>query len=323
VVKTGARGRIWGEIAQKGVKSRFFSVFLCSFAMEEGKKKYIPGYLRERYQLLGTVTFAALFSVVFLLVSIPFSNNAWFRLGNSTFFGFTAIFAFLSLTILIVSRVVMYKTRNLLRMTYWGYTAWCLAEILLITTLYTIFTVTIAQPEDQNGLVIFLHALVYAFVCLGVPFLIAGMFFTIIDQNRTIRLMNMQDVVTEETPDEGATDQKFTLFDNNGVLKLSVSSANLYYVESDDNYIKVWYSDNKGDLQTYMLRCRLKTVEESFAGSDLLRCHRKFIVNMGKVKVLQKVGATYEITLDNEAIAPIPVTKTYIENVLKVFQEKE
>ena len=271
--------------------------------MEEGSKKYIPGYLRERYQLLGTVTFAALFSVVFLLVSIPFSNNAWFRLGNSTFFGFTAIFAFLSLAILILSRVVMYKTRNHLPMTYWGYAAWCIAEILLITTLYTVFTVTIAQPEDQNGIIIFLHALVYAFVCLGVPFLIAGMFFTIIDQNRTIRLMNMHDVVTEETPDEGATD--------------------LYSVESDDNYIKVWYSDNKGDLQTYMLRCRLKTVEESFAGSDLLRCHRKFIVNMGKVKVLQKVGATYEITLDNEAIAPIPVTKTYIEDVLKRFREKE
>jgi hypothetical protein len=288
--------------------------------MEEGAKKYIPAYLRERYQLLGTVTFAALFSVVFLLVSIPFSNNAWFRLGNSTFFGFTALFALLSLFILIVSRVAMYKTRNRLPMTYWGYAAWCLGEILLITVLYTIFTITIAQPEDQNGIAIFLHALVYTFVCLGVPYIIAAMFFTIIDQNRTIRLMNMQDVVTEETADQ--TDQKFTLFDNNGVLKLSVSSANLYYVESDDNYIKVWYSDNKGDLQTYMLRCRLKTVEESFAGSDLLRCHRKFIVNMGKVKVLQKVGATYEITLDNEAIAPIPVTKTYIENVLRVFKER-
>ena len=291
--------------------------------MEEGKRKRIPPYLRGRYQLLGTVTFAALFSVVFLLVSIPFSNSAWFRLGNSTFFGFTALFALLSLVILIFSRVVMYNTRNVLPMTYLGYTAWCLAEIVLITVIYTVFTVTIARPEDQSGLAIFIHALVYAFVCLGVPYLIAGMFFTIIDQNRTIRLMNMQDVVTEETPAEGATDQKFTLFDNNGVLKLSVSSANLYYVESDDNYIKVWYSDNKGELQTYMLRARLKTVEESFAGSDLVRCHRKFIVNMGKVKVLQKVGAVYEITLDNEAIAPIPVTKTYIENVLERFQEKQ
>ncbi len=291
--------------------------------MEEGYSKYIPGYLRERYQLLGTVTFAALFSVVFLLVSIPFSNNAWFRLGNSTFFGFTALFALLSLFILIVSKVVMYKTRHLFPMTYWAYAAWCIAEIVLITVLYTVFTVTIAQPEDQGGVVIFLHALVYAFVCLGIPYLVAGMFFTIIDQNRTIRLMNMRDVVTEESTDEAPSDQKFTLFDNNGVLKLSVSSANLYYVESDDNYIKVWYDDNKGELQTYMLRCRLKTVEESFSGSDLIRCHRKFIVNMGKVKVLQKVGATYELTLDNEAIAPIPVTKTYIENVLERFKEKD
>jgi len=292
--------------------------------MEEGAKKYIPSYLRERYQLLGTVTFAALFSVLFLLVSIPFSNNAWFRLGNSTFFGFTALFASISLAIVIVSKVTMYKTRNILPMTYWGYSAWCLSEIVLITVLYTVFTVTIAQPEDQNGIAIFFHALVYTFVCLGVPYIIAGMFFTIIDQNRTIRLMNMQDVVTDETPAETAAPvQKFTLFDNNGVLKLSVSSANLYYVEADDNYIKVWYADQQGALQTYMLRCRLKTVEESFAGSDLIRCHRKFIVNMQKVKLLQKVGSVYEITLDNEAIAPIPVTKTYIGNVLKVFQKKQ
>ena len=290
--------------------------------MEEGARKYIPSYLRERYQLLGTVTFAALFSVLFLLVSIPFSNNAWFRLGNSTFFGFTALFASISLAILIVSKVTMYKTRNILPMTYWGYAAWCLSEIVLITVLYTIFTVTIAQPEDQNGIAIFFHALVYTFVCLGVPYIIAGMFFTIIDQNRTIRLMNMQDVVTDETPAETAAPvQKFTLFDNNGVLKLSVSSANLYYVEADDNYIKVWYADQQGALQTYMLRCRLKTVEESFAGSDLIRCHRKFIVNMQKVKLLQKVGSVYEITLDNEAIAPIPVTKTYIGNVLERFKE--
>ena len=291
--------------------------------MEEGTRKYIPGYLRDRYQLLGTVTFAAFFSVVFMVVSIPFSNNAWFRLGNSTFFGFTALFAAGCLLIMIASKVVMYKTRNRFPMTYWQYAGWNLAEIILISVLYTVFTVTIAQPEDQSLLAIFFHSLVYTFVCLGVPCIIAAMFFTIIDQNRTIRLMNMRDVVTDEVPEEAAPVQKFTLFDNNGVLKLSVSSANLYYVESDDNYIKVWYSDNKGALQTYMLRCRLKTVEESFAGSDLLRCHRKFIVNMAKVKVLQKVGATYEITLDNEAIAPIPVTKTYIEDVLKRFREKE
>ena len=290
--------------------------------MADKERKYVPGYLRGTYQLLGTVTFAVLFSIVFLMVSIPFSNNAWFRLGSSYFFPFTALFAIGSLAILILSKTVLCHTRKVLPVTYWQYTLWCLAEIFLIAVLYTVFTVTIARPEDQGGIAIFFHAFVYTFVCIGVPYIIAGMFFTIVDQNRTIRLMNMQDVVTDDTREETATVQKFTLFDNNGVLKLSVSSSNLYYVEADDNYIKVWYLDNKGTLQTYMLRCRLKTVEESFAGSDLIRCHRKFIVNMQRVKVLQKVGATYEITLDNEEIAPIPVTKTYIEAVLKRFQEK-
>ena len=123
--------------------------------MEERKKRLIPAYLRDRYQLLGTVTFAALFSVLFLLVSVPFSNNAWFRLGNSTFFGFTALFALLSLFILIVSRVVMYKTRRRLDMTYLGYSVWCMAEVILIAVLYTVFTVTIARPEDQSGIAIF------------------------------------------------------------------------------------------------------------------------------------------------------------------------
>ena len=81
----------------------------------------------------------------------------------------------------------------------------------------------------------------------------------------------------------------------------------------------VWYTDSKGDLKRYMLRCRLKTVEESFRGSSLVRCHRKYIVNMDKVKVLRKEKDGYELDLDNDAISPIPITKTYSENVLSRF----
>ena len=284
--------------------------------MADKERKYVPGYLRGTYQLLGTVTFAVLFSIVFLMVSIPFSNNAWFRLGSSYFFPFTALFAIGSLAILILSKTVLCHTRKVLPVTYWQYTLWCLAEIFLIAVLYTVFTVTIARPEDQSAPAIFLHAFVYSFVCLGIPYIISAMFLTIMDQKRTIRLMHMKDVVSDEVSES----EKFTLFDNNGVLKLSVSSDNLYYVESDDNYIKVWYTDASGNLKTYMLRCRLKTVEESFAGSSLIRCHRKFIVNMKKVEVLQKTSTGYSLVLSKEGIAPIPVTKTYSENVLNHFQ---
>jgi len=285
--------------------------------MKEYLKIYIPSYLRESAQLRTAVILAALFSLAFLVVVIPFSPDSWFRLGNSIFFGYTALFAGVCLTVLSLSKMTMHLTRNLFPMTYWQYILWNLAEVVVIALLYTVFTVNIAAPENMGFWAIFARALVIAFVCIGVPYIIAAMFYTIDDQMRTIRLMRMGDVVSDDAPPKGEQPDRFTLFDNNGALKLSVSSANLYYVESDDNYIKVWYLDNHGELKTYMLRCRMKTVEESFAGSSLMRCHRKFIVNMDHVKVLEKTPSGYELTLDNDAIDPIPVTKTYAPNILE------
>ena len=49
----------------------------------------LPGYLLGKYQLIGTVTFAVLFAIVFLNIYIPFSDTAWFVLGGGdahTFF---------------------------------------------------------------------------------------------------------------------------------------------------------------------------------------------------------------------------------------------
>ena len=153
---------------------------------------------------------------------------------------------------------------------------------------------------------------------IAVPYVCCGMYFAIIDKDNTIRVMNYSTVVSDEVL-QPKDEKKITLFDNSGVLKLSVSSTNLYYIESDDNYIKVWYEDSRGVLKQYMLRCRLKTVEDSFADSSLIRCHRKYIVNMDKVKVLYKEKDGYVLELDNDTIPPIQITKTYEESVLARF----
>ena len=117
--------------------------------------------------------------------------------------------------------------------------------------------------------------------------------------------------------------KRITLFDNNGVMKLSVNLSNLYYIESDDNYIKVWYEDSGGYLKQYMLRCRLKTVEESFSEeNELVRCHRKYMVNMTKVKILRKEKEGYCLQLELDSVDQIPVSKTYEERVLALFNSR-
>ena len=281
------------------------------------KDQKLPGYLLGKYQLIGTVTFAVLFAVVFLNIYIPFSDTAWFGLGNSVMFIRTVIFVAVSILILIASRMLMYRSKTLFEMTYVGYTLWCIMEIITISAVYTLLTVNVTEVAGDTALHILGRALLYGTIALGVPYLIAGMYFAIIDKNNTIRLMSYENVVTDE-PVKPET-QKITLFDNSGSLKMSLSPENLYYIESDDNYIKVWYTDSKGELKQYMLRCRLKTVEESFKDSGLVRCHRKYIVNIKKVKVLRKESEGYLLELDNEAIQPLTVTKTYTDTVLSHF----
>ena len=284
-------------------------------------KDKIPGYLLGKYQLIGTVTFSVLFAVVFLNIYIPFSDTAWFGLGDSVMFLLTIVFTGIAILTLIMSRLLMYRSKRLFEMTYAGYTLWCILEIVFICGFYTWLTVDITAPVDESVWKIFGRSLLYGTIALGVPYLISGMYFAIIDKNNTIRLMNYENVVTDEPVRPDTQMQKITLFDNSGALKLSLSPENLYYIESDDNYIKVWYTDSKSELKQYMLRCRLKTVEESFKGSGLVRCNRKYIVNIHKVDTLRKESEGYFLDLANESIPPLPVTKTYTDTVLSYFTE--
>ena len=273
-------------------------------------KDKIPGYLLGKYQLIGTVTFSVLFAVVFLNIYIPFSDTAWFGLGDSSMFLLTVIFIAIAILTLISSRMLMYKIKDFFEINFLEYIIWCILEIVTICGLYTGFTAGLAVPEVETAWEVFGRSLLYATIALGFPYLISGMYFAIIDKNNTIKLMNYEDVVTDEPLKPEMKTTKITLFDNSGSLKLSINPENLYYIESDDNYIKVWYTDNKGEIKQYMLRCRLKTVEETFRNVGLVRCNRKYIVNIHKVATLRKESEGYVLDLANETIPPLPVTKT-------------
>ena len=282
----------------------------------------LPQYLLGKYQIIGTVTFSVLFAVVFLNLYIPFSETAWFGSGNSIMFLFTLVFGSIAVLTLIVSRMLMYRSKKYFDLTYLTYAIWLLIEVLSIAGLYTWITIEIINIQD-NVLDVFSRSVKSSLIALGVPYIISAMYFAIIDKNNTIRLMNYENVITDEPQKPAAELRKITLFDNSGALKMSISPDNLYYIESDDNYIKVWYTDSRGRMQNYILRCRLKTVEDSFKDSGLIRCNRKYIVNLAKVTMLRKENDGYILDLCNEEIPPLPVTKTYVDPVLAYFTEQQ
>ena len=286
----------------------------------------LPRYLLEKEQIWMTVVYTALFSLVFILVSIPFSSSAWFALGESEAFVYTLAFILLSALLVIMSRALMHRCRDLPNFTQLGYIAWNVAEVVVVALLYTVFTrrgaeVGIIEGDGRGNEEIFLGALVYSAVCLCVPFAFCALHFALQDRDNTIRLMNYGNVVSDK-PAVPYSDKRITLFDNNGVLKFSISSDNLYFIASDDNYIKAWYMDSAGEMKQYMLRCRLKTVEDSFADSELVRCHRKYIVNIRKISILKSEKEGYKVDFDIDSIEPIPISKTYEQAVLARFNSR-
>ena len=289
-------------------------------------RENIPKYLLNKHQLIWTVTFSALFFIVSILLIFPFDNHMWFGLRNRSVFVSTIFLISTSLLFVILSRTIMYQYGKRHGLALSWYIVWNVSELLLLAGYYWAFTIVtekfgVIDPISISSTAIFLRAFVFLVMGLGVPYLIASLYLALVDKNNTIRLMNYSNVVSD-TPVKPYEEQRITLFDSNGVLKFFVDADNLYYIESDDNYIKVWYTDCDGTVKQYMLRCSLKTVEDSFAGSMLVRCHRKFIVNISKVRILRAGKDGYQINIGLDNVDLIPISKTYEQNVLARFNSR-
>ena len=59
--------------------------------------------------------------------------------------------------------------------------------------------------------------------------------------------------------------------------------------------------------------------EHLSSDSPIVRCHRSYIVNLDRVKVLRKTKDGIFLELDALQTPDIPVSKTYYEKVMKKF----
>lgn len=286
-------------------------------------KDRVPEYLLGKQQMISAVSIMAFFSLAGGVFYLPFRGGTWFTVGNKPGAGLTILFFLASMTWIIASRILMYHTGKK-GINYFAFICWNLSEPIAIGALFSGF----AAIGNHLGLInyegngtLFLNATLYCLISFGIPYILVYQFMTIEGKNRIMKMVDYENVVSDArySPQE---QRRITLTDNNGAMKLSISEDNLYFIESDDNYVHVWYTDSTGGIKQYMLRCRLKTIEESFSDTALIRCHRKYIININKVEILTSQKDGYYADLGIEAIGQIPVSKTYESQFLNRFNSR-
>ena len=278
------------------------------------KNPEIPKFLLDKRYLFGSVVFIMTFSFLFMAIYTPFSNTAWFDVTNRLDLGMTTAFYVVAVSIMFVSKMLMNTMQSRIRFTYSKYIVWVVVEILVIALFYTHFTHAYVKPVDYEISSIFVKALGCILMIVAIPYTILTLYAAYRDKTEELEMlqyeMSLNDEPTVSYP------SLVNLYDYNGTLKLTINSDSLYYMESQDNYVKIYY-ENQGKLLSYMLRCRTKAIEENLAETSMVRCHRSYMVNVMKINHIKKGGKARYIVLSNDQIKPIPVSKSYLKNLIE------
>lgn len=270
----------------------------------------IPGYIYEKSNIVRLILLTALFALVFINIYKPFSSSSWYSVSEFKFFVFSSLIILTGVLVVVISRIVMYYWGKKHEITTGAYALWILLEIFFMSLFYTIYTLVL-NPEREY-LSAFKESSINTSLVLLLPYSVLHLYFSYKEKERQLRLL-------EEDRTEAANKLSvFSFYDEKHELRLSVKRSNLLYIESADNYVCIWYL-NKGILTKFMLRNSLKAIEESLAETNVLRCHRSYMVNFDQVKVIRREKDGIYLELGIEKVPDIPISKTYSEKVTHWF----
>jgi hypothetical protein len=276
-------------------------------------QKPIPPYLIEKKNLVHLILFTSLFALVFINLYSPFGAEKWFNLTRFEFFTYSSLIILTGVLVVVISRIIMYMVCKRNTISIWQYLLWIFAEILLMALFYSLFEKFYLKDHRLFTEIVKVSSRHTALVLL-LPYSVLWLYFSWIDKKEQIDRLGDVQIFSSNIR------EMIPFYDDKGILKFSINKENLLYLESAENYVSICYL-NKGKVSKYLLRDTLKKVEESFSGTEIIRCHRSYMVNFDKVKVIKKDKYGLTLELDNPSVTDIPVSKTYVNIVMQTFSK--
>ena len=125
-----------------------------------------------------------------------------------------------------------------------------------------------------------------------------------------------QEIPTESQPSPSSRIINF--FDEKDELQLSLRLDHIYFLESAENYVNIYYR-NKENTERFTLRSSLKKQQEKLEKYGFIRCHRSYLVNFDNILLLRKDKNGPYLDFGAPNLPQIPVSKTYLDAVTAYF----
>lgn len=280
----------------------------------------IPRFIYKRSNQITMIIFVPIFALFFIALYSPFDFDridsdahflSWLNVSRELLVQLITIFLILiGMAVAAISRWLMALYTRKRQISYVHYIAWIACEILVMTLMFTI--VALFTDTNKGIITLFKNSLIKTFLMLLIPYTLCYIYF--IWQERVAQLRMLRERIAE---DETALQAAYVqIFDEKGEMRLSVRREHLLLIESADNYICVWYTNNNAPKKV-LVRNTLKQVAEQLASTHIQRCHRSYLVNLDHVKVLRREKEGIFVELGIVGVPDVPISKTYSDSIQK------
>lgn len=263
----------------------------------------------------------AIIAVIFIVVFRPFNiyesldflisksfSNLIDSAEDAFYLALTSV-VLLGIVMIFGSRVIMVRTMRD-SLTYRGYVLWGGIEFIIVALAITILSASLFHPETTSIFRLFTKVLGRTACILFIPYAFCSLYIVIIDKVSQLKALH-ESIANEEVAQQKAY---ILLYDEHNEMRLSVKREDLIMIESADNYVCVWYINND-QIKKVLIRNTMKRVASQLSKCSVQRCHRSYMINMDRVKVLRRDKEGVFIEFGIEGVPDVPISRTYIDNI--------
>lgn len=276
---------------------------------EKGKnRKITPAYFLTRRNTVIQVLFTTLFAFVFINIYRPFGASEWYDVTWWLFSLASGLLVLAGMLVVLVSRLIMFWVKRTHPISVLYYVFMVAGEVVFMGALYAVLELVVLGNVRPFARLVYM-AVQNTSLILLIPYTISLLFFAWQEKKMSL----------EELINQIRRKAYFIPFhDENGVLRITLKSSDLVYLEASDNYVVIHYQAGE-KMKTYLIRNTLKRLETQLDGFSLVRCHRSYMVNVARVKMMKREKGVFNLWMDDTGTITIPVSRSYAAEMARFF----
>ena len=265
-----------------------------------------------------TVLFVVLFSIGYLAIYRPFaaSDAFWLSASDPGAAPATVLFYIVSVSWLALTKAALHlKDRK--RSVSMRDVVLCFATDFVGTSvIYLAFTLFLGFADMASVPELLVRSLACVALIVGIPSFFSLQYAIIQDKKEEIEVLKLN--TTSKEMQSGL--KLINLYDYSGILRITAVPEDIFYVESQDNYVSIHYTVD-GQMTQYLLRNTTVGIEDAFRGTVIVRCHRSFMVNIAHIKVMKHEKGRATVIMDDKVGTVIPVSRTYYSDIMGILTQ--